>query len=412
MPSIMSGIRGGLTGRDTSGKRLEFCHDLLSGRLSKSEIETELRAESERKAITFVINNSCNLACRHCYLQVDELTAPELTRDERERFLDSALNQNPDLICLSGKEIFLGNRGIEILSYLSAEKRARGSTVRIGAITNGTLIHRHRQAILDAGLDYLDISVDGLEADHDYNRGKGAFAAMKPNLIWAAEHLGSRLFVNMTLQKRNFRKAHEAIASFHAMGVQNVGCGFYQALPYTDSSLRLSQADHSEFFETLRKLESIHLEKPLTVLLDLDVVTIDATLAFMRSEWFSPDDICVDERGELYSEFVLANGIRLQIRFAPFPLMIFKSVRITPEGNYLAVEDTVNAKLYAERTLANVRDFGFDLSRVHAHARRSPRLNAMLNEYFDQILPALQEAYAGHVWVDRVVTGRDALISA
>jgi hypothetical protein len=61
-----------------------------------------------------------------------------------------------------------------------------------------------------------------------------------------------------------------------------------------------------------------------------------------------------------------------------------------------AVEDTVNAKLYYERTLANVRDFDFDfdLSQVHAHASRSPRLNAILSEYFEQILPALQKAYA------------------
>ena len=412
MPSIMSGVRGGLSGRETSGQRLEFCRDLLSGRLSRSEIEAELRTECDAKAITFVINNSCNLACRHCYLQVDELTAPELTREERERMMDSALDQDPDLICLSGKEIFLGNRGVEILSYLSAAKTTRGSAVRIGAITNGTLIQRHRQAILDAGLDYLDISVDGLESDHDYNRGKGAFTAMRPNLIWAAERLGKRLFVNMTLQKRNFRNISEAIASFHGMGVQNVGCGFYQTLPYTDAAFGLSDADHNEIFESLRKLESIHLRKPLTVLLDLDIVTIDATLAFMRSEWFSPDNICVDGRGELYSEFILSNGLRLQIRFAPFPLMIFKSVRITPEGNYLAVEDTVNARLYAERALANVRDFNFDLSRVHAHAKRSSRLNAMLHQYFERILPALQDVYLSHVWTDRAATKRNALAIA
>jgi MoaA/NifB/PqqE/SkfB family radical SAM enzyme len=405
----MSGVRGGLTGCETSGQRLEFCRDLLSGRLSRTEIEAELRTERKGKAITFVINNSCNLACRHCYLQVDKLTAPELTREEREKLMDSALNQDPDLICLSGKEIFLGNRGVEILSFLSAEKKARGSTVRLGAITNGTLIQRHRQVILDAGLDYLDISVDGLELDHDYNRGKGAFAAMRPNLIWAAEHLGRRLFVNMTLQKRNFRKACEAIALFHAMGVQNIGCGFYQPLPYTDSTLRLSEADHNEIFENLRKLEFIHLKTPLIILLDLDIVTIDATLAFMRSEWFSPGALCVDERGEIYNEFILSNGIRLQVRFAPFPLMIFKSVRITPEGNYLAVEDTVNAKLYADRVLANVRDFNFDLSRVHAHARRSPRLGVMLHEYFKRTLPALQDAYANHVWVDCGATERDSL---
>ena len=344
-----------------------------------------------------VVNNACNLACRHCYLQVDRLTGPELTLEERFRLVESVFDQKTELVCLSGKEVFLGNRGLEMLRLLSAAKRARNARTRIGLITNGTLIERHRETILASELDYLDISVDGVEVDHDYNRGAGAFAAMRPNLEWAVNHLGERFFVNMTLNRRNSPRLVDAVAAFHHLGVQTVGCGFYHPLPYTDPDLALSDANHDAIFETLHDLELIPTHGPLTVLLEVDVQSVPAMLAFMRSDWFLSEELSVDERGSFYVERTLSNGVRVQVRFAPLPLIIYKSVRISFEGNYIAAEDTVDAKRYAERSLGNVRNFDFDLTRLHRSALRSPRVAVLLRRYFDTILPRLQEAYLAQV---------------
>lgn len=394
MPSFLSGVRGGIEGKLTADRRLSFLHRALSGKESHQAIESEVRRSEAHHGITFVINNACNLACKHCYLQVEKLTTEQLSLEESQRLLETALDQQPDLICLAGKEVFLGNRGSELLSWLSAARARRAGSTRIGVITNGTLLHLHREAVLSSGLDYLDISVDGVRDDHDFNRGPGAYDRMLPNLKWAAEHLGERLFVNMTLQQRNFRRFTQAIAEMHEAGVRTVGCSFYHQLPYTAPELELRSEDYDSIFTSLHAVGSIALVRPLTVLVEVDLLSLPAMLAFFRSDWFAPGDVCVDEHGEFYCEHVLPNGVRLQIRFSPFPLQIFKSVRITPEGNYIAAEDTVNTRLYARHSLGNIREFDFDLSRLHAHAATAPRLKEMTDAYFREALPQLQAGYA------------------
>ncbi|MBE0541759.1 MAG: radical SAM protein [Verrucomicrobia bacterium] len=393
MPSFLSGVRGGIEGKLIVDQRLFFLHRALSGLESRAAIEAEIRKAVVHQGITFVINNACNLACKHCYLQVDKLTGEALSLEESKRLLNSALDRSPDLICLSGKEIFLGSRGSELLSWLCAARDRRGVSTRIGAITNGTLLHLHQDAVLASRLDYLDISVDGVRADHDFNRGPSAYDQMLPNLKWAAEHLHERLFVNMTLQQRNFRSLSQAVAELHDAGVSTVGCSFYHQLPYTDPALELRSEDYDSILTSLQALGTITLKRPLTVLVEVDLLSLPAMLAFLRSDWFVPQDISVDKHGEFYCEHLLPNGLRLQVRFSPFPLLAFKSVRITPEGNYIAAEDTVNTKLYGKHSLGNIRDFDFDLARLQVHASNAPRLKEINDIYFHKTLPQLQAGY-------------------
>lgn len=397
MPAYMSGVRGGVKGSVRDESRLEFLHSALSGLLATEEIEREVRSSTDGRVITMVINNACNLACRHCYLQVERLTAAELSAPELAQVFWSAFALDPALICLSGKEIFLGDRGAEALNQLTNIKREMQSETRIGAITNGTLIHKHREAILAADLDNLDISVDGIEAGHDHNRGLGAFAAMRPNLEWATRELGDRLFVNMTLQKRNFLSLIPAVEQFHRFGVRTVGCGFYSPLPYTDPSMRMNDADFTEVFRSLGRLDDIFLTHPLTVLVEVDTLCLSAMTSFLRSAWFNPERIRVDERGDFYCESLLKNGLRLQIRFSPFPQLLFRSARVTVEGEYLTAEDTVNTRLYAKHSLGNVRDFGCDLVAMQPVAAQSPRVAALFGEYFGKTLPLLQQEYLARV---------------
>jgi MoaA/NifB/PqqE/SkfB family radical SAM enzyme len=366
----------------------------LLGLVSNEEIELCVRSTTDGRVVTMVINNACNLACKHCYLQVERLTGAELSSAERARVFRSAFDLNPSLICLSGKEIFLGKQGEEALKQLTQIKRELRSATRLGAITNGTLIHRHRDAILAADLDNLDISVDGVETDHDHNRGAGAFAAMRPNLEWVVRELGDRVFVNMTLQQRNFRSLIPAVDQFHKMGVRTVGCGFYSPQPYTDPTLRLNEDDYDDIFRILGGLSTLSPKHPLTVLVEVDILCLPAMLAFMRSDWFAPDAIKIDERADYYNEFVLDNGIRLQVRFSPFPQLIFKSGRVTAEGNYLTAEDTVNTRKYAQYSLGNARDYGCDLVALQRSAEQSQRIRDLFDDYFGRILPQLQEAYA------------------
>jgi hypothetical protein len=175
-------------------------------------------------------------------------------------------------------------------------------------------------------------------------------------------------------------------------GVRNISCGFYRPLPYTDSRLALADDDVDFVLETLSDLESIALHHPLTVLLDLDVINLQPLKAFLRSRWFNFEDISQDRNGECFVEHRLRNGVRLEARLAPYPTGVWRSVRITPEGNYLAAEDTINTVYYRDRNIANVRDYDYDFPRLHRHALDSQRFRDILETYYETDLPYLIQA--------------------
>jgi len=389
MPATMAGSRGGTIGRTASSEWPEFIKRLLDGEVLFEELYERLLASTFPQNVTLVINNSCNLHCRHCYLQVKELTAPQLREEEWKLLIDSIASSGPELVCLSGKEIFLGDMGARLLSYLRETKDREGAPCRFGLITNGTYVQKFRTVIARAQPSYFDISLDGIEGDHEAIRGKGTFAQTLPNIEWGAKALGSRFFVNLTLQKQNYRRLVKAVEFLEQCGVQNISCGFYRPLPYTDSRLALTDDDVEFVLETLSDLESIALQHPLTVLLDLDVINLQPLKAFLGSRWFNFEDIRQDRNGECFVEHWLGNGVRLEARLAPYPTGVWRSVRITPEGNYLAAEDTINTLHYRERAIGNVRDFEYDFPRLHRHALDSQRFREILLDYYQSDLPVL-----------------------
>ena len=89
------------------------------------------------------ITHRCNLRCTHCY------------QDDYAAF---------------GSREALAN----VLGLLR-EARERGVTTAV--LSNGTLIGRREAVRLQAcGVDYVQISLDGMERTHDAIRGKGSFA--------------------------------------------------------------------------------------------------------------------------------------------------------------------------------------------------------------------------------------------
>lgn len=400
MPVSMAGSRGGIVRGSASGVESPFLSRLLSGAVSFEELKHRFSDSVFPDNVTLVINNSCNLNCGHCYLQVKRLTAPAMKEQEWKQLVDTISPTNPELFCLSGKEIFLGETGSRILSYMREVKDRENAGYRIGLITNGTLIHKHTEAIKRAAPSYFDISLDGIESDHDAVRGKGAFAMVLPNLKWAVETFGDQFFVTLTIQKQNFRRVKDAVAFLHGLGVKNVAIGFYLPLSYTSERLALTDEDVDYVFDQLSNLDEIRLNDRLNVCLDLDIINLQPLKAFLRSKWFALEQV-QESNGEHFVERELSNGVRLSIRFAPYPTGVWRSMRITAEGNYLAAEDTIDTTRYAERTIGNVREFGYDFPSLQKHALASRRFQEILSQYYEQTLPALVQTCANNLTVRR-----------
>jgi MoaA/NifB/PqqE/SkfB family radical SAM enzyme len=120
----------------------------------------------------------CNIDCGYCN-EFDKVSAP-VPRDEMFARIEKLAELGSSVVAFSGGEPMLHPD----LDALIAKIRALGMIA--GLITNGYLLSPKRiQALNDAGLDYLQISIDNVEPDEI---SKKSLRLLDKKLQWLAEH--------------------------------------------------------------------------------------------------------------------------------------------------------------------------------------------------------------------------------
>ena len=389
------GPQGLVADQSLSVRMVNAARQWLAGEISLHELRAIEASLPRRSHISMVVNNECNLKCTHCFLQLPGLSRDRLLPEEWKQVLESSIAEKVGQYVIAGKEPLVGNTGPAVISWLSA-LRAQRPCVRTGIVTNGTLLNKHESLIRDAALSHMDISIDGCESDHDAIRGPGAFAKIRNNVEWAAHLLSERLFVTMTLQKRNLERVGDALLAFAALGVRSVGISAFEQLPYNDHSLALSPTDLRSFFANLNHIERLDLPEGMFIQTDACIAEPLALLAFMESPWFDLDSMQIDGTGFLYSRHHLANGITLSFRFLPWPMSLDSSVRITADGELISVEDARHPRTHHINSLANVRDFGFDFGAAFRAACVHPRYLLQDARHEAELAPLIRAAYHHH----------------
>jgi len=129
-------------------------------------------SDINRPLVVWNTTNRCNLRCRHCYIEADDVSyANELTNEEARRFIEDLAQMKVPVLLFSGGEPFL-RRDLFELGELAAT-----NGLRPVISSNGTLIDDDTaKKIKKAGFQYVGISIDGLRETHDKFRCKaGAF---------------------------------------------------------------------------------------------------------------------------------------------------------------------------------------------------------------------------------------------
>ena len=124
-------------------------------------------AEGMGPVVVWNSTRTCNLRCRHCYMESDgQKYEGELTTEEAKRFIDGLAEFHVPVLLFSGGEPLIRPDFFELAAY------ARDLGVRPTLSTNGTLITREvAQRIKDLGVGYVGISLDGLADVNDMFRG-------------------------------------------------------------------------------------------------------------------------------------------------------------------------------------------------------------------------------------------------
>jgi len=117
--------------------------------------------------IVWNFTKQCNLRCKHCYENAGlKPESDELTTEEAKQAIDEFEEAGVVALSFSGGEPLMRKDFFEVAKY-AAERE-----FYVSVASNGTLItEKAAQKMKDAGVQYVEVSLDGFEKTHDEFRG-------------------------------------------------------------------------------------------------------------------------------------------------------------------------------------------------------------------------------------------------
>ncbi len=195
-------------------------------------------SRDKRPVVVWNITKQCNLKCIHCYAHAKNIPFDnELSTKDGKNLIDDLARFNVPVLLFSGGEPLIRKDLPELAAY-TVEKG-----IRAVISTNGTLISQKTAHILmDIGLSYVGISLDGMEKINDRFRGvKGAFQSALDG-IKNCKEAGIKVGLRFTINKFNESEISKIFTLLDEMEIPRV-C-FYH-LVYAGRGSKLVEEDLS-----------------------------------------------------------------------------------------------------------------------------------------------------------------------
>lgn len=300
------------------------------------------------RMVELIHTGACAFACRHCIYPVDYA---QHNRAGDAEALGRALTTVGADWCVdryfhAGRSVT--GAGADLLVRL----RQAMPEARIGLVDNGISIRPHRDRIVEADLDWIDISLDGMREDHDRQRGRaGSFDDAVGGLSRIVEQRWARrVSVLSCLTVLNAGSIPGMIVQMNRLGVKNFTVSPVAVVPGVrpDPALALSPAALRAFIETLPDLLS-----------KLDGANVE--VALYRAEHFAAVVAGMDDaldRFELAEDHLLRRGAAGEneycIRYFPTSLAGVVDLIVNADGAVTAPLSVAWGRIPPECTFGNV----------------------------------------------------------
>lgn len=196
------------------------------------------------RIINCFITERCNFNCPMCHVVSSRLkNLEELPFSVLKPFFDSIAKYSPS-ISLAGGEPLMHPEIIKIIKYLDSQKIVKG------LVTNGMLLEKMSKDIINSGLDFLAISLDGPDEPTQYQRGlvKGSYSQIIKGIKQVIKLRGKSLFPNIriatVISKANINNFDQIFKIVQALGVDE-----------------WSISHHFYYFDKIQKQQSIFSHK-------------------------------------------------------------------------------------------------------------------------------------------------------
>ncbi|WP_159886788.1 radical SAM/SPASM domain-containing protein [Paenibacillus puerhi] len=213
------------------------------------------------ESIGIKLTNRCNLRCIHCFQWNEDGYHHAMDKEEQNKDIDldvfrrimEETSEAKSRLYLWGGEPMFHKQFDQILEMLAADRR------EMTICSNGLLLDKYLDDIvkISPGLELL-IAVEGLEAEHDFIRGKGTFAKTMQQIERLVELreqgiYKGRISVHSVINDSMIPKLYELLEYFESLNLDLVILCF----PWYISKETSVQMDSyfTEKFSWLRKLD-------------------------------------------------------------------------------------------------------------------------------------------------------------
>ncbi len=298
-----------------------------------------------------IFTGNCSFKCEHC------IYAPSFAKFNEGLTAEDWRGILADLVGGLGIGTYVyGGRSLtdEGLTVL-AQLRKASPAVRIGLIDNGISMLPVRDRLFEVEADWIDISLDGTEADHDRQRGRpGSFAAGLDGAQWLVRN-GAAPKVNILtcLTSINRHSVVPMIRDLHARGFRNF---FVTAVTVVDSvrpsqDLRLPAHEFAAFAKELR-----------TASLELDEAWVELGMfapeyaSHLAEEWPELWQAMTPDHDTLtFHELVRLSGTDFFVRYYPNSLTGTRELIVNTNGDVIVPQSMAYGQIDGKDVVGSLR---------------------------------------------------------
>lgn len=217
--------------------------------------------EYKNMNITIDVTSKCNLRCKHC--RVNEI-GYDMTLDEIEEVFNKLTDFKPRGVFISGGEPLIRDDIVEIVK--KSKKLAPVTILN----TNSLLLTENKlKELIDSGLNYIQVSVDGIEEQHDYIRGKGTYKKTIEKMKLINEYSDQiKLHISSVVSQKNIDYMEEfarQILEIEKINVQILGFKRFIPNNVLKDTAALGKDGLKKLYKNLELLQKKYNEKTTIV---------------------------------------------------------------------------------------------------------------------------------------------------
>ncbi len=157
---------------------------------------------------------ACDHRCRHCGPRAGQPRPDELTTEECLQLIADLASIGVGEVSLIGGEPYLRNDFILVIRAI------REHAMAASMVTGGlNLTPARARAAVEAGVQNVSVSVDGLQPAHDYLRNREGSFERAFTALRALKHAGATISSNTQINRRTWRDLPELLERFAAVGI-------------------------------------------------------------------------------------------------------------------------------------------------------------------------------------------------